>query len=69
MLLDEAQKLAKASDVALVCVGRNTPIEGEGHDRSEIALPEPQENLVKAMIARGKPVVVVLTTGSGVAVR
>jgi beta-glucosidase len=36
-------------------------------DRSQIDLPEPQENLVKAMIATGKPVVVVLTTGSALA--
>jgi len=64
VLLAEAEKVAKDSDVALVFVGLNGSLEGEGHDRSDINLPEPQENLVKAMIATGKPVVVVLTTGS-----
>ena len=68
VLLAEAVKVAKDSDVALVFVGLNGAIEGEGHDRSTIDLPEPQENLVKAMIATGKPVVVILTSGSAVAV-
>jgi beta-glucosidase len=67
VLLAEAEKAVKESDVALVFVGLNGSLEGEGHDRSEIDLPEPQENLVKAMIATGKPVVVVLTTGSALA--
>jgi beta-glucosidase len=64
----EAEKLAKDSDVALVFVGLNGSQEGEGHDRSTIDLPEPQESLVKAMLATGKPVVVVLTSGSALAV-
>jgi beta-glucosidase len=67
-LLAEAEKVAKDSDVALVFVGLNGSQEGEGHDRSDINLPETQENLVKAMIATGKPVVVVLTSGSAVAI-
>jgi beta-glucosidase len=68
VLLAEAVKVARDSDVALVFVGLNGAIEGEGHDRSTIDLPEPQENLVTAMIATGKPVVVILTSGSAVAV-
>ena len=54
--------------MALVFVGLNGSQEGEGHDRTTIDLPEPQENLVKAIIATGKPVVVVLTSGSAVAI-
>jgi beta-glucosidase len=38
-----------------------------GGDRTEITLPETQETLVKAAIATGKPVVVVLTSGSAIA--
>jgi beta-glucosidase len=67
VLLAEAEKIAKDSDVALLFVGLNGTLEGEGHDRSEINLPETQENLVRAIIATGKPVVVVLTTGSALA--
>ena len=62
------EEVARDSDVALVFVGLNGSQEGEGHDRSAIDLPEPQESLVKAMIATGKPVVVVLTSGSAVAI-
>ena len=68
VLLSQAEKVAKESDVALVFIGLNGSQEGEGHDRSAIDLPEPQEGLVKAMIASGKPVVVVLTSGSAVAI-
>ena len=54
--------------MALLFVGLNGAIEGEGHDRIDIYLPEPQENLVKAIVATGKPVVVILTSGSAVAI-
>jgi beta-glucosidase len=68
VLLADAEKVAKGSDVVLVFVGLNGSQEGEGHDRSAIDLPESQEDLVKAMIATGKPVVVILTSGSAVAI-
>jgi beta-glucosidase len=68
VMLADAEKVAKDSDAVLVFVGLNGSQEGEGHDRSAIVLPEPQEELVKAMIATGKPVVVVLTSGSAVAI-
>jgi beta-glucosidase len=76
--LAEAERLAKESDVAIVFVGLSSELEGEemrgvnipgflGGDRTSLDLPEPQENLVKAVIATGKPVVVVLTSGSAIA--
>ena len=68
VLRADAEKIAKDSDAVLVFVGLNGSQEGEGHDRSAIDLPEPQEALVKAMIGAGKPVVVVLTSGSAVAI-
>jgi beta-glucosidase len=68
VMLAEAVKAAQEPDVTLVFVGLNGSQEGEGHDRSDIALPEPQETLLKAMIATRKPVVVVLTSGSAVAI-
>jgi beta-glucosidase len=68
VMLAEAGKVAKDSDVTLVFAGLNGSQEGEGHDRSAIDLPEPQESLVTAMIATGKPVVAVLTSGSAVAI-
>ncbi len=68
VLLAEAEKVAKDSDVVIVCVGLNGSQEGEGRDRTAIELPETEENLVKTMIATGKPVVVILTSGSALAV-
>jgi beta-glucosidase len=78
--LSDAVALARGSDVAIVFVGLSSELEGEemrgvnipgflGGDRTSLDLPEPQETLVKAAIATGKPVVVVLTSGSAVAVR
>jgi beta-glucosidase len=39
-----------------------------GGDRTDLRLPSPQEKLLEAIQATGKPVVLVLTTGSAVAV-
>jgi beta-glucosidase len=58
VMLDEAERTARNSDVALVFVGLNGSQEGEGHDRSAVDLPEPQERLVKAMIATGSAVAI-----------
>ena len=76
-MLADAVDAVKKSDVAVVFVGLNPNLEGEemqvnqpgflGGDRTELGLPETQENLVKAAIATGKPVVVVLTSGSAIA--
>ncbi len=77
--LAQARSLVEDSDVALVFVGLNSSLEGEenptvkipgffGGDRTGIDLPEPQEKLVEAAIATGKPVVVVLTAGSALSV-
>ena len=76
-MLADAADAVKQSDVAVVFVGLNPNLEGEempvnqpgflGGDRTEIGLPEVQENLVKVAVAGGKPVVVVLTSGSALA--
>ncbi|HEY0729222.1 MAG TPA: glycoside hydrolase family 3 C-terminal domain-containing protein, partial [Pyrinomonadaceae bacterium] len=47
----------------------NVPLDGfRGGDRTEISLPKTQETLLKAVMATGKPVVVVLLSGSALAV-
>jgi beta-glucosidase len=65
--LAEAEEIVKHADVALVFVGLNSQLEGENTDRKDINLPEPQEKLVEAAIATGKPTIVVLTSGSAIA--
>jgi len=77
-LLAEAVDAVRNSDVTVAFVGLNPSLEGEempvnvpgflGGDRTDLKLPEAQERLLQAAIATGKPVVVVLTSGSAVAV-
>ncbi len=77
--LNEAVDLAKSSDLNIVCVGLNSRLEGEesrlvipgfdGGDRTDIRLPEPQRNLLDALLATGKPTVVLLVSGSAVAIQ
>lgn len=62
-LLQRAVDLTRRSDVAIVVVGENVRIVGEGKDRSDINLDENQLNLLKAIQATGKPVVAVLFNG------
>jgi beta-glucosidase len=76
-LLDEAVAAVKNSDVTVAFVGLNPNLEGEemrvnipgfsGGDRTDLNLPEGQEKLIEAAIGTGKPVVVVLTSGSALA--
>src|SRR5262249_26322275 len=63
----EALKNATNADL-IVYVGGITPAqEGEGFDRDSIELPEVQQELVHALYAIGKPVVMVNCSGSAVA--
>jgi beta-glucosidase len=77
--LREAVSLAKQSDLAILCVGLNSRLEGEespidipgfSHgDRTDIRLPDPQQKLLEAVLDTGKPVIVVLINGSALAVQ
>ena len=77
-LRDEAVRAAKDSDVVVAFVGLSPSLEGEempvklegfsGGDRTAINLPAAQEELLKAVAATGKPLVVVLQNGSALAV-
>jgi beta-glucosidase len=63
----EALALAASADV-IVYVGGITPAqEGESFDRESIELPQEQEDLVRALHATGKPVVMVNCSGSAMA--
>ncbi len=74
--LDEAVAAAKASDVTVAFVGLSPQLEGEempikidgfaGGDRTKIVLPKAQQDLLEAVAATGKPLVVVLMSGSAV---
>jgi beta-glucosidase len=59
----EAVKLAQESDLAVIAAGIN---EGEFNDRARLGLPGDQEEMIRAVAAAGKPVIVVLIGGSAI---
>jgi len=61
--IEEAVRAARKSDVAIVAVGESADMSGEASSRSSLDLPGRQLDLVKAVQATGKPVVVVLMNG------
>jgi beta-glucosidase len=75
--LQEAEARAKEADVVVAFVGLSPQLEGEempskipgfeGGDRTSLDLPAPQQKLLETLSATGKPLVVVLQSGSAVA--
>lgn len=59
----EAVALAQQSEVVVLAVGESAVMNGEAGSRTDIRLPGAQEDLVKAIIATGKPVVICLFHG------
>ncbi len=75
--LAEAVATAKQCDVSILCLGLDPTLEGEegdtgneysSGDKSTLALPPCQIKLLNAVLAVGKPVVVLLASGSALAV-
>jgi beta-glucosidase len=74
----EAVAAAKGADVVVAVVGITSQLEGEemlvseegflGGDRTSLDLPKPEEALLEAVSATGKPLVVVLMNGSALGV-
>ncbi len=74
----EAIAAARNADAVIAVVGITSQLEGEempvsepgflGGDRTSIDLPQPEEDLVEAVAATGKPLAVVLMNGSALAV-
>jgi beta-glucosidase len=77
-LRDEAISKAKQADAVIMFLGISPLVEGEemevpfagflGGDRTDIALPKAQEQLLEEVSALGKPTVMVLLNGSALAV-
>ena len=59
----EAIEMAKQADVIVMNVGEARDMSGEAKSKSSIRLPGVQEDLIKAMQATGKPVVVMINAG------
>lgn len=62
-MIAEAVAVARKSDVVVAAVGESAEMSGECASRSDISLPENQKELLEALLATGKPVVMVLFTG------
>ena len=60
---DDAIKVAARNDVIVAAMGENIYLCGENRRRAGIRLPGDQEAFVKALIATGKPVVLVMFSG------
>lgn len=54
---------AKNADVVILGLGEHVGISGEGNDRANLDLPGNQEPLLEAVVAAGKPTVLVLENG------
>ncbi|MBP5335814.1 MAG: glycoside hydrolase family 3 C-terminal domain-containing protein [Bacteroidales bacterium] len=60
---DDAIKVAARNDVIIAAMGENIYLCGENRRRAGIRLPGDQEAFVKALIATGKPVVLIMFSG------
>ncbi|HKQ54047.1 MAG TPA: glycoside hydrolase family 3 C-terminal domain-containing protein [Pyrinomonadaceae bacterium] len=77
-LVEEAVAAARQSDAVVLVLGIAPSLEGEemkvlvkgfrGGDRTDLSLPAAQEELLKAVTGTGKPVALVLMSGSALAV-
>ncbi|MFK3983995.1 beta-glucosidase [Micromonospora sp. NPDC050397] len=65
-LLDAAARAAADADVAVVVVGTTEEVESEGFDRTTLALPGRQDELVARVVAANPRTVVVVNSGSPV---
>ena len=62
-LLDEALRTAAKADVIVAAIGEASEMSGESSSRTDISIPDVQQTLLKALLATGKPVVLVLFNG------
>jgi beta-glucosidase len=77
-LKQEALTAARQADVVVLCMGLSPRLEGEalnvnidgfkGGDRTSLDLPKPQEDLIRAIAAIGKPIVLILLNGSALSI-
>lgn len=69
VILQEALDIASQSDVIVAALGESAEMSGESSSRSNISIPKAQQDLLKALLQTGKPVVLVLFTGRPLALK
>jgi beta-glucosidase len=62
-LLDEALKTADQADVIVAVLGEPAAWSGEASSLTDIGIQKVQQNLLKALLLKGKPLVLVLVNG------
>jgi beta-glucosidase len=62
-MIAQAVRVAARADVVVAVLGESSGMSGEAASRSRPGLPEGQENLLRALVKTGKPVVLVLMNG------
>lgn len=60
---EEAIKTANEADVVILSIGESRSMNGEAASRSNLRIPGVQEDLVRAIMATGKPVIVLMNAG------
>jgi beta-glucosidase len=68
-IIREAVNAAGQADVVVAALGESAEMTGESSSRSNISIPQAQQDLLKALLATGKPVVLVLFTGRPLAIK
>jgi len=63
VLIDEAVKAAQQADVVVAVVGESRGMSHESSSRTTLEIPASQRELIKALKATGKPLVLVLMNG------
>ncbi|EXF91132.1 beta-D-glucoside glucohydrolase [Pseudomonas fluorescens HK44] len=63
VMIDEAVKAAQQSDVIVAAVGESRGMSHESSSRTDLNIPANQRDLIKALKATGKPLVLVLMNG------
>ncbi|MFZ1311777.1 MAG: beta-glucosidase BglX [Chitinophagaceae bacterium] len=69
VILQEALDIANQSDVIVAALGESSEMSGESSSRSDIQIPKLQQDLLRALLKTGKPVVLVLFTGRPLALK
>ena len=62
-MLKEALEIAKKSDVIVAALGESSEMSGESSSRTNLEMPDAQRDSLEALLATGKPVVLVLFSG------
>lgn len=62
-IIAEALAIARQADVIVAAIGESAEMTGESSSRSDIGIPQVQQDLIKALLQTGKPLVLVLFTG------